>query len=63
MSKDTLTIRDNRTGRNMRFPFKTEDSVNGSAPDQISEDDFGLMGSDPAFMNTASCQSKIIFVA
>jgi citrate synthase len=29
---------------------------------KVSEDDFGLMSYDPAFMNTASCQSKIAFV-
>src|SRR3970282_326355 len=36
------------------------------APDlrqvKTSEDDFGLMSYDPAFMNTASCQSRITFV-
>src|SRR4029079_11504133 len=26
------------------------------------EDDFGLMSYDPAFMNTASCRSKIAFI-
>jgi citrate synthase len=29
---------------------------------KISEDDFGVMTYDPAFMNTASCQSKITFI-
>ena len=63
MSKDTLTIRDNRTGRNYEIPIQ-----NGTIRStdlrqiKISEDDFGLMGYDPAFMNTASCQSKITFV-
>ena len=63
MSKDTLTIMDNRTGRNYEIPIQ-----NGTIRStdlrqiKISEDDFGLMGYDPAFMNTASCQSKITFV-
>ncbi len=63
MSKDTLTITDNRTGRNYEIPIQ-----NGTIRStdlrqiKISEDDFGLMGYDPAFMNTASCQSKITFV-
>ena len=63
MSKDTLSIMDNRTGRNYEIPIQ-----NGTIRStdlrqiKISEDDFGLMGYDPAFMNTASCQSKITFV-
>ena len=63
MSKDTLTLMDNRTGRNYEIPIQ-----NGTIRStdlrqiKISEDDFGLMGYDPAFMNTASCQSKITFV-
>jgi citrate synthase len=28
----------------------------------VSEDDFGLMTYDPAFMNTASCKSRITFI-
>jgi len=63
MNKDTLTITDNRTGRNYEISIQ-----NGTIRStdlrqiKISEDDFGLMGYDPAFMNTASCQSKITFV-
>src|SRR5258708_21488755 len=29
---------------------------------KVSEDDFGLMTYDPAFMNTASCKSRITFI-
>ena len=29
---------------------------------KVSEDDFGLMGYDPAFTNTASCKSSISFI-
>ena len=29
---------------------------------KVSDDDFGVMGYDPAFMNTASCQSSVTFI-
>ena len=47
----------------MRFPIQNG-TIRSTDLRQIkvSEDDFGLMGYDPAFMNTASCQSKITFV-
>jgi citrate synthase len=63
MNKDTLTITDNRTGRNYEIPIQNG-AIRSTDLRQIkvSEDDFGLMGYDPAFMNTASCQSKITFV-
>ncbi|MGB7948161.1 MAG: citrate synthase [Candidatus Binatia bacterium] len=63
MTKDTLTIRDNRTGRNYEIPIQNG-TIRSTDLRQIkvSEEDFGLMGYDPAFMNTASCQSKITFV-
>jgi citrate synthase len=32
------------------------------APDQGDDDDFGLLGYDPAFMNTASCRSAVTFI-
>jgi citrate synthase len=63
MSKNTLTITDNRTGRSYEIPIQNG-TIRSTDLRQIktSEDDFGLMGYDPAFMNTASCQSKITFV-
>ncbi len=63
MNKDTLTITDNRTGRNYEIPIQNG-TIRSTDLRQIkvSENDFGLMGYDPAFMNTASCQSKITFV-
>ncbi len=60
---NTLTLTDNRTGKKYDIPI-----VNGliKAMDlrqiKVSEEDFGLMSYDPAFMNTASCQSKITFI-
>ena len=63
MSADTLTITDNRTGKQYEVPIE-----NGTikAMDlrkiKASEADFGLMTYDPAFMNTASCKSRITFI-
>ena len=60
---DTLTIKDNRTAKTYEVPI-----VHGAikAMDlrqiKVSDDDFGLMTYDPAFMNTASCQSRITFI-
>lgn len=60
---DILTLIDNRTGKKYDIPI-----VNGviKAMDlrqiKVSDDDFGLMSYDPAFMNTASCHSKITFI-
>jgi citrate synthase len=70
MAKDTLTVIDNRTNKSYEIPlmyglYPTESSAI-RATDlrqiKISEDDFGVMTYDPAFMNTASCQSKITFI-
>ena len=63
MSKDTLTITDNRTGKAYEVPVE-----NGTikAIDlrkiKTSEDDFGLMTYDPAYNNTASCISRITYI-
>ena len=32
------------------------------ARSKVADDDFGLMTYDPAFMNTASCKSRITFI-
>lgn len=70
MDKNTLTVIDNRTGKSYEMPiFQGTYPTYGSAirasdlrQIRTSEDDFGLMSYDPAFMNTASCQSRITFV-
>jgi citrate synthase len=63
MSKDTLTITDNRTGKS--YEVKIENGT-VKAMDlrqiRVSEDDFGLMTYDPAFTNTAACKSRITFI-
>jgi len=60
MAPDTLTIRDDRTGKSYTLPI-----VNGAirAMDlrqiRIGAGDFGLLSYDPAFTNTASTISRI----
>jgi citrate synthase len=63
MASDTLTIIDNRTGRKYEITIR-DDAINAADLRQIrvAEDDFGLMSYDPAYMNTASCQSKITYI-
>ena len=63
MPKDSLTITDNRTGK--QYELAIEHGAIRTADlrqIKVSEDDFGLMGYDPAFTNTASCKSRITFI-
>jgi citrate synthase len=62
-SKDSLTITDNRTGKQYEVAIK-DGSVRAMDLRQITtdEEDFGLMTYDPAFMNTASCKSAITYI-
>jgi citrate synthase len=63
MAENTLTTTDNRTGQTYDFPL-----VDGclNAMDlrgiKTGPDDFGVMTYDPAFKNTAACQSSITFI-
>jgi citrate synthase len=61
--KDSLTVTDNRTGKQYELPV-SEGTIKASDLRQIrtGEDDFGLMSYDPAFLNTASCRSAITFI-
>ena len=63
MAKDSLTITDNRTGKTYEVDIK-EGTIRAADLRQIrvAKDDFGLMGYDPAFTNTASCRSQITFI-
>jgi citrate synthase len=63
VSKDSLTVTDNRTGKQYELPV-TEGTIKAADLRQIrtGEDDFGLMSYDPAFLNTASCRSAITFI-
>src|ERR1700691_649577 len=61
--RDTLSITDNRTGRQCELPIKNETvRALDLRPMKVNDEDFGLMGYDPAFTNTASCPSKITFI-
>ena len=57
MAEETLTVTDNRTGKEYTLPI-----VDGAirAPD-LSQID-GLVSYDPAFLNTASCRSAITYI-
>ena len=59
----TLSVTDSRTGQTYEFPI-TDGTVRATDLRQIktSDDDFGLMTYDPAFMNTASCRSAITYL-
>ncbi|MCY4507716.1 MAG: citrate (Si)-synthase, partial [Acidobacteria bacterium] len=60
---DTLTITDNRTGRQYEIPV-VDDTIRALDLRQIKVDpgDFGMMSYDPAFLNTASCRSTVTFI-
>lgn len=63
MTKETLTVTDNRTGRSYELPV-TNDTIRAMDLRQIkvNDDDFGLMSYDPAFKNTASTTSTITYI-
>ena len=63
MPEETLRITDNRTAKSYDLPI-AHGTVRAIDLRQIKTDpsDFGLMTYDPAFLNTASCQSAITFI-
>ncbi len=63
MPKDSLTVTDNRTGKQYELQIENGAIRAGDLRQiKVKADDFGLMSYDPAFMNTASCKSKITFI-
>ncbi|MBM3163622.1 MAG: citrate synthase [Chlorobi bacterium] len=62
-TRNSLTIVDNRTGKTYEVPIE-----NGSVNTmdlrkiKVSDEDFGLLGYDPGYLNTASCKSRITFI-
>ena len=60
---ENLTVIDSRTGKEYPIPI-TNGTIKAVDLRQIkvSPEDFGLMSYDPAFMNTASCESRITFI-
>jgi len=63
MTKNTLTITDNRTGTGYDIPVE-HDTINAMDLRQIrvNEGDFGMMSYDPGFKNTASTKSTITYI-
>lgn len=63
MSSDTLTVTDNRTGQTYELPI-TDGTIRSLDLRQMkaNEHDFGLMGYDPGFTNTASTKSRITYI-
>jgi len=61
--RDTLTITDNRTGKQYEIPI-THDTIRALDLRQIkvNANEFGMMSYDPAFTNTAACISRITFI-
>jgi len=63
MTKNTLSITDNRTGKSYEIEVK-DGCIR--APDlrqiKLHPDDFGLISNDPAYMNTAACASSITYI-
>jgi citrate synthase len=62
-SNETLSITDNRTGKQYELPIQ-DGTIRATELRNIKVDDedFGLMAYDPAFMNTAACRSAITFI-
>lgn len=63
MTRNTLSITDNRTGRVYEIPIE-HDTINAMDLRQIkvNPEDFGMMSYDPAFKNTASTKSTITYI-
>ena len=63
MSTDTLTVRDNRTGKSYEIPI-VDGAIKASDLRQLktSSSDYGLVSYDPAFTNTASTRSAITYL-
>jgi len=63
MSKDTVTLTDNRNGKTYELPI-TNDTINAMDLRQIkiNPDDFGMLSYDPAFKNTVSTESTITYI-
>jgi len=60
---ETLTITDNRTGKKYEIPIQ-DGTIKATDLRQVkvTDDEFGMMTYDPAFMNTAACKSRITFI-
>jgi len=61
--KETLSITDNRTGKQYEIPIQ-DSTVRAADLRQLKlrDDDAGLLSYDPGFINTASCRSAISYI-
>jgi len=62
--RNTLTIRDNRTGTDYEVPIQEGDVIRAIdlRKIKVNETDFGMMAYDPAFSNTAFCRSAVTYI-
>jgi citrate synthase len=62
--KDTLTIRDNRTGKDYEVEILEGDVIRAMDLRKIKvrSDDFGMMSYDPAYTNTVSTRSAVTYI-
>jgi citrate synthase len=63
MPEQTLTVTDNRTSKSYTLPVKNG-AIRAMDLRQIKTDseDFGMMSYDPAFTNTACCESRVTYI-
>ncbi|MGY4770521.1 citrate synthase [Kribbella sp. CWNU-51] len=63
MTEQSLTVRDNRTGKDFDLAI-TDGTIRAADLKQISAEDGdgGLATYDPGFVNTASCRSSVTFI-
>jgi len=61
--RNSLTVTDNRTGNTYELPIE-HGTIRSTDLRQIKVDDgdFGLLGYDPGYLNTASCKSSITYI-
>ena len=63
MDKKSLSVVDQRNGKPYELPIE-KGAIRAADLRQIKSgsEDFGLLSYDPAFLNTAACQSAITFI-
>ena len=63
-SRNTLSVTDNRTGKQYEIDIHEGDVIRAMDLRQIrvNEGDFGMMSYDPAFTNTASTRSRVTYI-
>jgi citrate synthase len=63
MAKSTLTVRDDRTGKEYVIPIE-DGAVRATdlAQIKLGPDDRGLISFDNGFLNTAACRSKVSYI-